>query len=71
MAKFKITYTSGLTEEVDLTDANTVDECISTKFGIDAAAVAEHGTTVELVAEEAAEAVVEAEPVAAEETPAE
>jgi hypothetical protein len=72
--KFKITYTSGLVEEVEQSDADSIDGFINTKFGIDAAAVAETGTTIELLdASNEAVAVVEVpaeEQAPAEETPA-
>ena len=49
MSKFKITYTSGLVEEVETSDADTVEQFVNVKFGTDLAAVTEQGTVIELL----------------------
>ena len=54
MSKFKITWPTGKTETVEQDSATTVDEFINIHFGISPEAVAEHGTTVELVETEEA-----------------
>jgi hypothetical protein len=53
MMKFKITYPSGLIEEVEVSDVETLEGFINTKFGISAEDVAAHGTLVEVVTDEA------------------
>jgi hypothetical protein len=59
--KFKITYASGLVEEVDSSDVETLDGFINVKFGISAAEVADHGTIVEVAGEPVAETTAEPE----------
>lgn len=49
MSKFKITYTSGLVEEVETSEAGTVEQFVNIKFGVDLAAVTECGTVIELL----------------------
>jgi hypothetical protein len=51
MSKFKITWPTGKVETVEQESATTVDEFVNIHFGIMAEAVAENGTTVELVLE--------------------
>jgi hypothetical protein len=71
--KFKITYASGLIEEVEQSDADSIESFISIKFGIDAATVAENGATIELLGSSNEAAVVEVqaeEQIPVGETPA-
>lgn len=54
--KFRIKYSTGLVEEVDCLDWDSVDAVALSKFGMDSAEqVAETGTTIEVVEEEAEE----------------
>jgi hypothetical protein len=49
MSRFRVTYPSGETEEVEQSDCDTIEQYANTKFGyVD---YASHGVTVELVAE--------------------
>lgn len=50
--KFKVTYPSGLTEEVEQSDCATIEQFANTKFG--SVPYADHGITVEIVYEDAA-----------------
>ena len=45
--KFKVTYSTGLVEEVEQEDATSLDSFINTKFGLTADEVKAQGTTVE------------------------
>jgi len=60
--KFKITYSSGLVEEVEKSDVDSIESFINSKFGVSAEEVATQGTTIELLSEDGeAVAVVETE----------
>ena len=70
--KFKVTYASGLVEEVESSDSSTVEEFINVKFGISVEEVTANGATIELLSEDGEPAAV-VEPTtvtATEETPA-
>ena len=60
--KFKITYVTGLVEEVEQTDVDSIEGFINGKFGITPDEVHAHGTQIEILDESGeAAAVVEHE----------
>lgn len=62
--KFKVEYPSGVVEDEERSDCDSLDAYINSKFGISAEAVAEHGVKVTVVVE--GEAEQPAEQLAAE-----
>ena len=65
--KFKVTYTGGTTEEVETVEAETVEQFANIKFGISLEAIAEQGTTIEIVQETPEPVSLTAEELAAAE----
>ena len=59
MSKFRITYTSGLVEEVETSEAETIEQFINIKFGIEPALIEAGGVLVELLIEIPTETEVE------------
>jgi hypothetical protein len=70
MSKFKITWPTGKTEEVETADAETVEQFVNIQFGSAWETATESGVTVDLVVgadqEPVAEEPVAEEPVAEE-----
>ena len=69
--KFKVTYVTGLIEEVVQSDVDSIEGFINSKFGITHDEVCANGTKIEIVdADGEPVAEVVADEPAAEETPA-